>query len=827
MQCLILFDTDLPREWWFQAQGALGIPYVSNDTQAASARSLTQLSRCYDELAEDLDTLKDLRGRYIVLPNVSQGGQHTVVRNGAHQRFKEMPYIGGYLDAAQTIDTCNHTHKQRLSGQDQTWGNKVIYPIPTSDARDHGYPNLGSNNTWIKLSLPSAESIRQACLAWQSRIRIEEPAYPNVVIRSMTVRGTSPLDAVSLSFSPELNSIIGGRGSGKSTLLEYLAFGIGRGCHDLPAKDYSGKERLVRLIKDTLISENADVEVRIEIDGAAFAITRSAVSGYHPVLTYPNGNKETISEKEVRALIPGVAYSQGELSELGSANTNTKLTDLLAFVDPTYKYEADSAEKKILDVQSALDGAYRKLVQLWTATAERTRTENRVNAIKARIIALNATLPKLDQVDQTTLNKHARLLELSQDVARISHDISDIGQRIQEIVQLARKMTPISDNEDTTFESFAKAANALVGVVTPQIETLASAFGRENNKLETASDTWTKYLAAHQSTRDEVLKRMGVQKTAAKQIADLQGNISSEMAKLQEIDRRIVALYDPMAVIASERAALKTAVKDQTEQLRTFGAQIEEQSDNTILVRVDDIGDLTEVYTALEILATRTRSHEAVRIRKFEELSSRSDAWKVLDNIVSEAARAVFWRISGADAESTPRIDTINELLSEGDTAGKAFLGQVDIDRLAVVAKAVPRPRISFMYKADGREITFDKASEGQRAAALLMMLIKQGGGPLLVDQPESDLDNSVVIKVVSLLHGMKHRRQVVFATHNANLVVNGASEFVIAMANNESGRRVVHCSGAIDDPVINRCIAQTMEGGEQAFRDRHRKYGF
>jgi chromosome segregation protein len=125
------------------------------------------------------------------------------------------------------------------------------------------------------------------------------------------------------------------------------------------------------------------------------------------------------------------------------------------------------------------------------------------------------------------------------------------------------------------------------------------------------------------------------------------------------------------------------------------------------------------------------------------------------------------------------------------------------------------------------RRLPFEKASEGQRATVLLMMLLKQGGGPIIIDQPEGDLDNSVITKVVDLLHDIKHMRQLIFASHNANLVVNGSAEMVAIMNNDSAGHRVVEASGAIDQPEVRIAITGNMEGGKEAFKDRQRKYGF
>ena len=82
----------------------------------------------------------------------------------AHGDFRRMPYVGGYLDQGQTINTLGTKNKRRLSGEDETWSLREICPLPTSDSRSSDYASLGQNNTWIKLAEPTAEAVRDpAC----------------------------------------------------------------------------------------------------------------------------------------------------------------------------------------------------------------------------------------------------------------------------------------------------------------------------------------------------------------------------------------------------------------------------------------------------------------------------------------------------------------------------------------------------------------------------------------------------------------------------------------------------------------------------------------
>jgi chromosome segregation protein len=828
MQCLVLFDSELPQALWQQAQAVLGID-ISADFMSATTGPVQQLNFPYDEIASRLDPVEKLHGRYIVLPNVSQGGQYTVVSQAKYKRFREMPYIGGYLDAGQTLLTCSSTHRKRLSGEDPVWGDRFIYPLPTSDSRNATFGTLGSNNCWIKLSAPSAESVRQAFLAWQSRIRIERPTLPSVVIKSISARGANPMANVSLTFSPELNSIIGGRGSGKSTLLEYVAFGLGRSSYDLKTDSYSGEQRLTSLVADTIVAANAEIKLVINQDGADFVILRGANTGYQPEITYPNGKKETLNAKEIRALFPAYIYRQGELSEMGAAKDGVKLTDLLGLVEASFKQEADQTEKKINSAKTKLSEAYRQLIHLWEIQASKSGAENRINALRARITALQSTLPKLNEADEAVVAKHTQLLEASEEVTRVVDDTESTLSIIDELDTLSQAAKPFKLLTDDP--QLIAVKESFEGIRTQAQETVkklkADLISKQKSLLK-SQEEWNSFVAQHQRKRDAILDKIGAQKLVAKQVAELQTVLATETTKLQQLDRNITAIGDPSASIRVARDELKTLIESHVESAKRWSARIEELSDKIVEVDLRESGNLSEINDALDLLAQKTRSQEAIRHRRFADLAAREGAWAALNKIASEVSNLLKWKIEGGtDLKSRPSIEATSTILGDGENISKALIEQVEPKRLFALVEAAPRISVGFKYNSVSGPIAFEKASEGQRATVLLMMLLKQGGGPLLIDQPEGDLDNSVITKIVASLHNIKHLRQIIFASHNANLVVNGASELVAIMNNDDQGHRIVEFNGAIDDHNICNSITSNMEGGKEAFRDRQRKYGF
>jgi len=134
------------------------------------------------------------------------------------------------------------------------------------------------------------------------------------------------------------------------------------------------------------------------------------------------------------------------------------------------------------------------------------------------------------------------------------------------------------------------------------------------------------------------------------------------------------------------------------------------------------------------------------------------------------------------------------------------------------------------LYRVDGTlagALQAGELSDGQRNTAVLSLLLAQGSGPVIIDQPEDELDADFIFnELVPLLRHIKERRQIILATHNANLPVNGDAELVYALETS-NGRGVVRAQGGLDRDDVKRAVLDIMEGSEDAFQRRREKYHF
>ncbi|WP_109260669.1 TrlF family AAA-like ATPase [Hyphobacterium indicum] len=829
-QCLIIFDADLSDDWCRQAQGKLGIAYADLDEKAAISPKVTQLAINYADLARELDTIKGLRGRYIILPNVSQGNKHTVLVDGAHGDFRRMPYIGGYLDQGQTIDTLGNKNRTRLSGTDKTWSVREIYPLPTSDSRSADSTKLGQNNTWMKLAEPTVEAIRQAFLGHRSRICIVPPQTPSLAVSGVQMAGSTILRDTTLPLSPELNSAIGGRGSGKSSLLEYLSFGLGRSCHDFPRDHYSGTERLSELVNDTFVSKGGRVTLTIIQDGAVFKVERGQASAYQPQVTYPNGDTQTVTVKELRALFPAVVYSQGELAEIGKqAGKKTQLTDLLQFVNPDYKREDDRLSQDIETAKSTVRSAIQQLTSHWHLQAKLRQLKTSWDSLTQRVKALEKTLPKQSEEDQATIAYFDKANEFdSKRIQASKHADQILGELNSAATELLNERSLNSDLTGAEPDAIRQAYGDLYKTFSDGINKILAELKAKHNTLTVTESTWANQLKKARDERDAVLEKLSEHKTVTAQIIKLREEITDLTNQIGDLEAELKAAGDPAAALQKAVSTLKETNHKRTERTQDWANEIETLSSGKIRAVVDPNGDTSEICDAMDVVASKTGSQEATRIKGLEEALAAAPTTDVTDRLRMDCLSLLYWRqIGSASGEEQPKCAELMTVLGDTEKIRSALTERIDAARVEAISTAVAKPEIDLSYCDGDREISFEKASEGQRAAALLFMLLEQPGGPLIIDQPEGDLDNKIITDLTEKLHNAKQKRQLIFASHNANIVVNGSSELVAHLDIDESGERKIACAGAIDKPEICGVITATMEGGEKAFKDRQDKYGY
>ena len=165
----------------------------------------------------------------------------------------------------------------------------------------------------------------------------------------------------------------------------------------------------------------------------------------------------------------------------------------------------------------------------------------------------------------------------------------------------------------------------------------------------------------------------------------------------------------------------------------------------------------------------------------FQFLRKDSDPYEVWNRLINEIESLALMKIEAISSETelphTPILD--ENKITSGQK--KKIASKLNVDNWLELSLMDLQDVPQFEYRSREDEyIKFEDASAGQQATALMSVLLNQTGPPLIIDQPEDDLDSLVIQEIVREVWNAKNSRQIIFASHNANLVVNGDAEMVI-----------------------------------------------
>lgn len=433
-QVIVLFDAELPVEFLGQALTALGVaPAAASEPRHAETQPLEHI-RNIDDLAEKLNEQEALAGRFIILPNVTPSGHKTILREGFAPHYKSMHCVGGYTDGALPGEGRKVGEKRILNGGDRNWGNKALGLFQTSDSRSEDRATLGKCPTWVKWAVPTAEALRQACLARESRISQVKPVLPRVRIASLNVGNSTFMGPVFLELNPQFNALIGGRGTGKSTLLEYLRWALcdqamsATDDSDLP--DY--QKRRQSLIEGTLAKLGESVTVTFFVNDIQHVVRRS--SGAQDVkLKIGNGEFEECTEEDIRSILPVQAYSQKQLSSVG-----VRIQELRRFVHSPIRKELDDFKAQRKGICADLRTCHQEVARSMALKAEISGYEIEQRSCSEQLKKLREGLSDLTPEDQEVIAKRG----IFESQERVLAGWDDEAQRIVDALgQITRELS--------------------------------------------------------------------------------------------------------------------------------------------------------------------------------------------------------------------------------------------------------------------------------------------------------------------------------------------------------------------------------------------------
>ncbi|WP_324680108.1 TrlF family AAA-like ATPase [Hymenobacter sp. GOD-10R] len=826
-QAILLFNPSISANVIVGVLNTFGI-HLSDTTDEKTSPTIRLSPKIdFDYIYSTLEDNLLTRGQFILLPNISARGDYTIFRRGNALVYSKMPCVGGYVDG---IIVDKNGFNQKVRGKNIEWGNKSVGVFQTSDNRHRDFSALGSAATWVKWSSPTTEAIRQACLAKESRLSQGTPELPDISITKLYVSDSKFLGQFEIDFNKQYNAVIGGRGTGKSTILEYLRWGL---CDQVAPDKQDDELNTIQssrrgLIQKTLQKNEGTVRVHFIKNGTPHIVKRTS-NPDRVSIRIGNGVFQECSEDMVRMLLPIQAYSQKQLSSVG-----VRMEEIRRIIEAPISEQLRDISLSISDVSLEIRSLYGDILRKEEAERNLARYELEHASVKEQIAEMRLSFSATVKGDENIIRLKNQFDEERKLIGTWYQQKDALSDMIDQLLSMVL-LFPYARFSNTTpvvqsiYKDLGNRAAQLQKLLN-DAKSLVSGDG--NLSFENSMIDW---LAADQYTETEYAELkslLNVSEIQRKHLVELEERLhrvekgiatnNQIISELAHVNIRYEDLRDDWRKLHESKITLLAQECDRFSELSK--GQIKVEMENSI-----DVASISKsIKNFLLKMGVRTTRIDSIT----EMIAAASKPVEVWNDIMNEfeiLAKITSSENGANQLPVTANLDkhgfTQNELMnimrqSSSQSWLDMSLEEIDFNPVLKYATSIEFEQY----------ISFSDASAGQQATALLTVLLNQPGAPLVIDQPEDDIDNRAMGAVIEHLWSAKRKRQLVFASHNANLVVNGDAELLVCcdyVKKDDQSKGRIKYEGAIDQAEIREEITSVMEGGEKAFTLRKEKYGF
>ncbi|MFN6103416.1 MAG: AAA family ATPase [Planctomycetaceae bacterium] len=615
-------------------------------------------------------------------------------------------------------------------------------------------------------------------------------------IRSISIVGGF-LDGARFDLTDGLNCFIGARGAGQTTVIEFVRYALDA----LPSRDEQPIERrrIESLVEKNLAGGRVEVEIETR-DGVTYTVSRAA--GEEPIVLSAEGVPTEVSLRG-GAVFQAAIYSQNEIE--GIANRPAAQLDLLDRFDP----------ERINELASQIDHTESLLVT----------NASQVIPLQGRLSGLREELATLVGVD----DKLAEFAEVAgQDSSEVNaaHTLKGLRDREQRVVlhtqqalqELQRQFEQLDGSRSPSWMD-PDLANAPNLSLVQQIQQALSSCRKDLEQLlNSARERIRTALAVLVTLQRNLQFQHQQQEQQFRAVVERHQHAQGQLAERTKLERRrnelrskqgeCQALEERIHRLQAERGdhlRRLSELRDQRWQFRSQIAEYINQHLNPVVrVTVAQQGN-PEVYRRL-----LEDSLKHARIKQGQVATKLIGLWP-------------------ADLVQAIRTNDLTSLIQKAglnvDQAEKvlATLSQspalLDIEKVELKDHA----KIELL---DGQQYKDSLSlSTGQKCTTILPILLLFQGVPLLIDQPEDNLDNRfITVGIVDNLRKAKQHRQIIFVTHNPNIPVLGDADRVFVLDSDGSQSRKAN------EGTVEQCkseIVTLLEGGEDAFKARQSRYAY
>lgn len=749
------------------------------------------------------------------------------------------------IEVADTSAAKPEIYGQRHLEWAEVLGSDSHQPPGASGQR---YP--GTHYTWIKMERPSIDGLRLALLDGEkfSVCRSDDPeplsppSLPNHHVRSIEIDRAQHMGlgtSAKLDFSPWLNVLIGGRGTGKSTVLHCLRLAARRESELRRLDERSDSRSTFERFRQVPKSRNGEGGLRQETH-ITWTLARHGVA--HRVHWQMQPEAETAIVEELSDAeswvgsqaqhvgedrFPIRLFSQGQIAELAGDNQSA----LLDLIDEGAgslgcKQAIESAQRAYMETRARIRNIDAKLVRRDSISVALADTEREIAEVEDSGYAETLEAFRRGERQQRELDRH---FDITDQAARSIEEF-------EEQLQPEEVATGIFDGTDDAEQGVRAAIEVLQRAIQDAsvklreiVEGLKATIEQQRSTI--SASQWqrnlTRIQAEHSALADSLKKdsidgpaRHAILIQQRQSLTDEQSELDSLLEERQRLE---LQAQEERAKLVEARRALSGI---RVEFLANTLAQNE-----FVRIRLIPYGD--------DPLAVGQSLREALNIEndRFSADIGGSESGTLDGSIVKRLLVDLPVVLDDRQEELERRLEALrSQFVGASDGRGE-FGGHFNnylqrqcersaefLDRLLTW---FPPDSLHVEHRITGEGTEFrpiGQGSAGQRAAAILAFLLAHGEEPLVLDQPEDDLDNQLIYSlVVRQMRENKLRRQIIAVTHNPNIVVNGDAEMVHVL-DFVKGQCAVVQSGSLQGAEIRDQVCRVMEGGRGALERRYQR---
>jgi ABC-type lipoprotein export system ATPase subunit/histidinol phosphatase-like PHP family hydrolase len=681
------------------------------------------------------------------------------------------------------------------------------YTLPRLMSSDsHTLNRLGTNAdgetklTRFKVDELNFHSIKIALLTHESRVRLEnEVPEMRPIIQSVIIEG-GLLDNIEIKLSNNLTCIIGSRGAGKSTLLEAI-------------RETSGNNSKSTVVDSDVWPQKIKLKY-IDEANQIIDFTREKNSELQNITDPING----ITKVDIET------YGQGETADtIQHSDENPKV--LIDFLDSFLKLGVKSVEDK-------------ELISLLL--------ENQSESKKLRIGLLS-----FEETEKALKNEQKKLENLQKEKAGelVKYQNALIKERgirselINNLNQLVKNYKEILSDDDTftNFDAlvdtdiivgkdFFKKVKEIVSDFSKVVKAKSSELNEElTAKIAELNEQLNSWKAKEKSIQDKI--------DTKKNELEKQG-IPFDLGKINQISKDIVDYQKIIVKLNLDKKKLKE-LSTERETLLAKRNQLK----NDVFIQRNKFAKKANA----DLKNTIDGFYISIKYKKgkfssdFDALLRSKMDWRNLkkSKIISENLSPLEFvevcKNGNKDILTAIKDNEENQLLSDFEATNvieKTIKDNNFEEYEALHFEDFPSIIVTKSVKEESGEIKYyhkpiSQLSLGQQHSVLLgILMLSDSNKPLIIDQPEDNLDSEFIYKtIVKNLKKIKEQRQVIIVTHNANIAVLGDAELIIPLKSTSIQTHVLN-AGSIDRQETREICCEILEGGKRAFIQRQDIYG-